>query len=591
MRRPRVLFNQRMAMRDGVVLSADVYLPSVGDAFPVLLCRTLYSKESNPGTDGARPDGYVGWGMRFVEAGYGFVIQDVRGRYDSDGVWEVYVEAEDGHDTVEWIGSQSWCDGNVGMCGISYVGFTQMHPAVLGSEYLRAVLPMGATPDGWTLFWQQGAFLLQQATHSMQVGRRTSHPQGMAVLAGLPAGTRDGLGGSKVGEPPGDFGHMYGRLPLLAALDEYGEGASWRWREFLTHQSLDEYWDRRVLTGRYGGIVAPSLFVTGWWDCTVHHMFDAYLNWRTHAASVEARELSKLMVGPWTHTRLGVGDFGADLSFPDADRDIGDLHLWWYDQRLRGIDTGVDDEAPLLLYVMGDNVWRGEYEWPLARTQYRALHLGPQGALTWEAPAVDDSPDTFVYDPEDPVPTVGGQVSYVDQTGPRDRSAVQQRSDVLVYDSELLVEDLEVTGPVVVTMYGSSTAPDTDFTATLCDVFPDGRAISVTEGIIRARTRESGTNADPAFLESGAVYRFDIDLWETAWVFQTGHRIRLDVSSSNFPRFDRNTNTGGTIGEEATTTPATQTIHHTTTHPSHITLPIIPRKGKDSYSTREASRK
>ena len=571
----RVLFDERVAMRDGVLLSADVFLPSGGGSFPVVLCRTLYSKESNPGTDGARPDGYVGWGMRFVEAGYGFVIQDVRGRYDSDGVWEVYVQAEDGHDTVEWLGAQSWCDGNVGMCGISYVGFTQMHPAILGSEYLKAILPMGATPDGLTLFWQQGAFLLQQASHFLQIGRRTSHPQGMALLAGLPAGTRDGLGGSKLGDPPGDVSYLYSRLPFLDALDEFDDAKVWR--EMASHQARDEYWDRRVLTDKYDGIVAPSLFMTGWWDCTVHHMFEAFVNWRAHAATAEARELSKLMVGPWTHTRLGVGDFGADLSFPGADRDIVDLHLWWYDQRLRGIDTGVDAEAPLLLYVMGDNVWRSEYEWPLARTEYRALHLGEGGTLRWEAPTADDAPDVFVYDPEDPVPTVGGQVSYVDQTGPRDRSEVQERPDVLVYDTEPLTEDLEVTGPVMVTVYASSTAPDTDFTATLCDLFPDRRAISITEGIIRARTRKSGTNNDPTFMEPGEVYRFDIDLWETSWVFKAGHRIRLDISSSNFPRFDRNTNTAGIVGQETTTTPATQTIYHTTNHPSHITLPTIPR--------------
>ena len=408
-----------------------------------------------------------------------------------------------------------------------------MHPAILGSEYLKAILPMGATPDGLTLFWQQGAFLLQQASHFLQIGRRTSHPQGMALLAGLPAGTRDGLGGSKLGDPPGDVSYLYSRLPFLDALDEFGDAKVWR--EMASHQALDEYWDRRILTDKYDGIIAPSLFMTGWWDCTVHHMFDAFTNWRADAATAEARELSKLMVGPWTHTRLGVGDFGADLSFPDADRDIVDLHLWWYDQRLRGIDTGVDDEAPLLLYVMGDNMWRGEYEWPLARTEYQALHLNGGGTLSWEVPSADDPPDTFIYDPEDPVPTIGGQVAYIEQTGPRDRSEVQQRPDVLVYDSEPLTEDLEVTGPVIVTLYASSTAPDTDFTATLCDVFPDGRAISITEGIIRARTRESGTNNDPAFLEPGEVYRFDIDLWETSWVFKPGHRIRLDVLLEQLP--------------------------------------------------------
>ena len=578
--KPRILFDVRTPMRDGTMLSSDVYLPPEGDRFPVLLCRTLYSKESNPETDGARPVGYVGWGLEFVEAGYGVVIQDVRGRYDSEGDWEVYVQDADGHDTVEWIGEQPWCDGNVGMFGISYVGFTQMHPAPLASPHLRGILPIGATPDGYDLFWQQGAFLLQQASHFLQIGRRTSHPIGMALLAGLPAGTT-GVGGGKAGEPAGDLSYLYERMPLMSAFDEFDD--VFVWKEFLEHQTMDDYWRRRIVNGRYDTITTPAYFLTGWWDCTVHHMFDAFSNWR-RSASDEAASKSKIMVGPWTHTRIGVAEWGQDVHFGDgAELDITGHHRHWYDQRLRGIDTGVDDEAPLQLFICGDNVWRGEHEWPLARTEYRRLYLDSKGSantrdgdgtLGFEH-AGAGAPDEFVYDPEDPVPTLGGQVAYVDQSGPRDRSVLEDRGDVLVYTGDVLAADLECTGPVECVLYAASSAVDTDFTVTLVDVFPDGRAVNVTEGIVRARSRLRGE--PPSFIEPGAIYEYRIDMWEIGWVFQEGHRIRLEVSSSNFPRFDRNSNLGGVIGLETDMASARQAVHHAGEHASHLVLPVIPR--------------
>ena len=579
--RYRTMFDVWAAMRDGTKLSADVYLPREGDRFPVMLCRTIYSKESYPETDGARPSGYVGWGEQFLEAGYAVVIQDCRGRYDSDGTWEVYVQDEDGHDTVEWLIRQPWCDGKVGMFGISYVGFTQMHPAPLASKGLKAILPIAATPDGFDLFWQQGAFLLQQASHFLQIGRRTSHAQGMAMLAGLPAGTM-GVGGGKAGSSPGDLSYLYERMPLYSAFDEFDDVKIWK--ELLDHNTRDAYWRKRIVNDRYGTIEAPAYFLTGWWDCTVHHMFDAFVNW-TERARPEARARTKLMCGPWTHTRIGVADWGQDVQFgSEATLDIIALHRHWYDQRLKGIPTGVDDEAPLQLFVCGDNVWRGEYEWPLARTDYRALYLRGDGSantrhgdgrLGWAPSTVQDMPDTFVYDPADPVPTMGGQVAYMDRSGPRDRSAIEDRSDILVYTGDRLTADLECTGPVSAVLFAASSAPDTDFTATLVDVLPDGRAVNVTEGIIRARCREG--RQSPSLIEPGNVYEYRIDLWEISWVFKAGHRIRLEVSSSNFPRFDRNTNLGGIVGREADFRSAHQTVFHDATHRSRLVLPVIPR--------------
>jgi putative CocE/NonD family hydrolase len=577
---PKILLDVLAPMRDGIELSCDVYLPLEGDSFPVLLCRTLYSKESNPETDGARPIGYVGWAMDFVEAGYAVVIQDVRGRYDSEGDWEVYVQDEDGYDTIEWIATQPWCDGNVGMFGISYVGFTQMHPAPLASEHLKGILPIAATPDGFDLFWQQGAFLLQQASHFLQIGRRTSHPIGMAILAGLPAGTT-GIGGGKAGAPAGDLSYLYERMPMLSAFEEFDD--VFVWKEFLTHQTKDEYWRRRIVTDRYETITTPAYFLTGWWDCTVHHMFDAFTNWR-RSASEEAAARTKIMVGPWTHTRIGVPDWGQDVEFGDsAQLDIVGHHFHWYDRRLKGSATGVDEEAPLQLYVCGDNEWRGEYEWPLARTEYRVMYLSSGGSantrsgdglLTFEQ-REDGRPDRYVYDPENPVPTLGGHVAYVDRSGPRDRAHLEDRGDILVYSTHVLDEDLECTGPITTVVYASSSAVDTDFTATLIDVFPDGKAINVTEGIVRARARNAGE--PDTLIEPGVIYEYGIDLWEASWVFKAGHRLRLEISSSNFPRFDRNTNLGGTIGEESEMTPAEQTVYHDEKHASRLVLPVIPR--------------
>ena len=579
----RIRFDVQTPMRDGVLLSSDVYLPGEGDRFPVLLCRTIYSKESHPETDGARPSGYVGWGEEFLAAGYAVVIQDCRGRYDSAGVWEVYVQDEDGHDTVEWLTRQPWCDGNVGMFGISYVGFTQMHPAPLASRGLKAILPIAATPDGFDLFWQQGAFLLQQASHFLQIGRRTSHAQGMAMLAGLPAGTM-GVGGGKAGGTPGDLSRLYERLPLYSAFDEFDDAKIWK--EILTHNTLDGYWRRRVVNGRYHTIEAPAYFLTGWWDCTVRHMFEAFENWRAHAGA-EAAARTKIMCGPWTHTRIGRADWGQDVLFgPEAELDIIGLHRHWYDQRLKGVPTGVDEEAPLQLFVCGDNAWRGEYEWPPARTEWRPLFLHGGGSantrhgdglLDWTAPDAETAgrPDAYVYDPADPVPTMGGQVAYVDRSGPRDRSDIEDRPDVLVYTGALLDADLEVTGRVTAVLYAASSAPDTDFTATLVDVLPDGRAVNVTEGIVRARSRNAAR--PPSLIEPGRVYGYRIDLWEISWVFKPGHRIRLEVSSSNFPRFDRNTNLGGPVGREAEFQTARQTVFHDAEHPSRLILPVIPR--------------
>jgi putative CocE/NonD family hydrolase len=337
------------------------------------------------------------------------------------------------------------------------------------------------------------------------------------------------------------------------------------------------------MKGRYPEVDVPALFITGWYDNLLHEEFKVFDGWRHHARSDETRRTTKLVVGPWTHRGIGSGDPIGDVDFgPEAGIDLLGLHLRWYDRRLRDLENGIDDEPPVRIFVMGANTWRDEREWPLARTHYtpyylrsggRANSLFGDGALSTTPPAADGPADSYDYDPADPVPTLGGQ-SMIESPGPLDRRPVERRDDVLVFSTELLEQDVEVTGPVEVILYAASSAVDTDFAATLVDVHPGGLATNVCEGIRRARFRESLER--PSLIEAGRVYEYRIDLWETSNLFKAGHRIRVEVTSSNFPRFDRNLNSGEDLATGTRPVVAHQTILHDAEHPSRIVLPIIP---------------
>jgi putative CocE/NonD family hydrolase len=549
----RIQVGLEMRARDGAVLSTDLYLPAESDRAPVLLCRTIYDNQMPL---------YVEWAHRFAQAGYAAAIQDCRGRYDSDGVWEPYIhETEDGFDTLEWIGRQPWCDGNIGTFGISYVGFTQILPAPLGSEYLKAVMPIANQEDNFGHLWINGLYQLQIGIYFFQMGRHTMQDTSARRM---------------------DLEPIYARLPVANALDDIGN--SLPLKEFLAHPTFDEYWKSYSMKGRYGEIGVPAHFITGWYDNLVHEQFKLFTAWRAQARTSTAREQTKILVGPWSHYEIGMRPtIGPELP-SEAEIDLPALHVRWYDQRLRGLETGIDDEPPLKLWVMGDNEWRFENEWPLARTTFTQLYLGSEGTanslrgngyLAFDSARASAATDAFAYDPSAPVPTVGGQSLFLVNTGPRDRRALEEREDVLVYSSDQLEQEIEVTGPVELCLYAATSARDTDFSAALVDVHPDGRALIVVEGIVRARYRDS--LEEPTLIEPGAVCRYRIDLWETSHVFKVGHRLRLEISSSNFPRFDRNLNTGGPIGFEDRYENARQTIFHDAEHPSHLLLPIIPR--------------
>ena len=559
----QVQLDVKVPMGDGVLLSADIYLPRSDGPFPTLLVRTIYDNQDLK---------YIGWARRFIERGYAVVMQDCRGRHDSDGAWEPYIhEAQDGHDTQEWIGAQPWCDGNIGTFGTSYVGFTQSQTAPLRSRYLKALVPTVSQEDNYGHFYADGPLQLHVA-----VGFMINGGQGTRTMV---RNTADLMNTEE----------LFRRLPLVSALDDIID-LPFR-RDAIQHYTFDEFWKSYSLKYKYSEIEAPALLVSGWYDNLMHETFKLFKGWTTKARP-QARRLTKLLIGPWHHSNIGTSEPFGSIGFGgDAEMDFVEEQLRWYDRRLKGIDNGMDDEPPVHIFVMGENVWRFEEEWPLARTKHTRyyLHSGGgansihgNGVLTTDPPE-DEAPDQYRYDPEDPVRTLGGSIMAAERTrrlmtttaGPWDRRPVERRNDVLVFTTGPLDSDVEVTGPVFLTLYASSSAPDTDFSGTLVDVHPDGKAIIICEGMLRARFRES--IEEPTLLEPGKVYELRVDMWETSNVFKAGHRIRLEVSSSNFPRFDRNLNTGNHPGTDAEMRVADQTIYHDAQRPSHVTLPIIPR--------------
>ena len=549
----QIQLDLKIPMCDGVRLYAALYCPPKGDSFPVLLIRSPYSTQHPR---------YVNWAMRFAQHGYAVVMQDSRGRYESDGVWRPYIdETKDGYDTQQWIGGQPWCDGNIGTFGVSYPGFTQILPAPLRSPYVKALVPIANQEDNYGHMRYNGVLQLQNAMNFIWLGNRTNQNAPRNLI---------------------DWDNVYRRLPLFSALDDIGDRPFYR--EVIQHSTFDAFWKSYSMKGKYGEVEVPAYFITGWYDNLVHEGFKCFTGWKSQARTPEARAKTKLLVGPWPHNPIGTGEPFGDIGFgPNAGMDIPGVHLRWYDQRLKGIDTGIDDEPPIRIFVMGKNIWRDEHEWPLARTQYtkfylrsrgRANSLYGDGELSREPPE-NEPTDGFTYDPDNPVPTVGGQSMFIDNNGPMDRRPVERRDDVLVYSTAPLSNDLEVTGTIDLTLYAASSAPDTDFSATLIDVHPNGSAINICEGIVRARFRES--YEAPTLIDPGAIYEYKIRLWETSNVFKAGHRVRIEISSSNFPRFDRNLNTGHTPGMDAEMQVAQQTIYHNAQYSSHITLSVIPR--------------
>jgi uncharacterized protein len=516
--------------------------------------------------------------LRAAQAGYTVVAQDVRGRYASEGAFNPHVqETDDGLDAFAWAAAQPWSNGVLGTFGGSYLGATQWLPAREQPPALRAMAPSITFSDG-----HEGC--------SYQGGAKVLHDLRWVVADIVPAEIERRIArGEQVLETdtPLDVDGALTELPLAShpLIREY---ASF-YLDWLAHPTADDYWLASSPRAGYEQIGVPALNVSGWYDIFLWSTLQNYMGMKQRGGSEEARRNQRLIIGPWTHMNFSGSfperEFGWDGS--SAAIDLPGIHLRWFDRWLKGEDNGIDREPPVMIFVMGVDEWRSEADWPLPDTRYRPyyLHSGGKasvlqgdGALSPKPPG-DEPPDLYLYNPLRPEPTVGGQVILPggNAMGPRDQREVELRDDVLVYSTPVLEQAVEVTGPIELCLFVASSARDTDFTGKLVDVYPDGRAMILTEGILRARYRNS--LAEPDLLEPGTVYELWLNLWATANVFLPGHRIRLEVSSSNFPRFDRNSNTGGEIAGETADQyqPAINGVFHDTAHPSRLILPILER--------------
>jgi putative CocE/NonD family hydrolase len=508
----KVEFDRRIPMRDGVTLSADIYRPDAPCRFPVILTRTPYLKSprDKDGLDRLR---------HFAARGYVYVAADVRGRGDSGGSFVPYIDdGRDGFDAIEWCGTQDWSTGKVATVGGSYTAKNQWLAAVEQPPHLAAMVTM-VTPSDPFVEWPTGVPIpMDISWHHFTSGH---------MLQNLDAVSWD---------------KVHRHLPLVTMDEAVGRPLPY-WREMFEHARLDDWWEPQRYQNKFDRVKVPVLHLSGWYD---DEQVGTPLNFAgmvAHAATKEIRQSQKLIMGPWPHsiasqpTRLGEVDFG-----PDARIDLSATLLRWYDHWLKGIDTGLMNEPPVRIFVMGANKWRDENEWPPARTKFvkyflhsrgRANSLFGDGALGPAEPAGDEREDHYSSDPERPVPFIT-EPTFAQIGGPDDYRPVERRDDVLVYTTEPLAEDTEVTGPVRAHLFAASSARDTDFTAKLLDVWPDGFSQRLCDGMVRARFREGMDK--PSLIEPGKAYAYDIDCWTTSQVFKKGHSIRLEIASTAFPK-------------------------------------------------------
>lgn len=581
---PKIIVEKDVAvpMRDGCVLRADLFRPDSPEKLPVIINRTPYNK-ALPMVFALTMDS-----IRAALAGYNVLVQDCRGRFASDGVFNCFTdEARDGYDTVEWAARQPWSDGNVGMYGASYMGATQWLAATQAPPHLKCIAPLITASDyhdGWT--YQGGAFALffnvswvmAALAPARLLRERDKNPGDREITA-------------EIGSVIGSIDRMREKMEFLPLKEfpMFRKGAPYFF-DWLEHPRYDDYWAGLCIEEQHPKINVPALNIGGWYDIFQGGTIRNYLGMRESGGGEQARRGQRLMMGPWHHAvplanLVGSVDFGLQSS--PISVDIDGIQLRWFDHWLKGRRDALDALAPVRLFTMGINQWRDEKEWPIPGTDFRRFYLhsrgrangaGGDGALSTEHPASEPA-DVYLYNPMDPAPTMGGGLCCYPgalQGGAWDQRPVESRSDVLVYSTEPLEEDLEVTGPIKLVLYASSSAPDTDFTAKLVDVEPCGFARNLTDGILRARYRESF--AHEKMLKPDEVAEFTIDMWSTSNVFKKGHRIRLEVSSSNFPRFDRNPNTGHELFANVETRPAVQTVMHHRGFASHLVLPVIPRR-------------
>ncbi|MGB8646714.1 MAG: CocE/NonD family hydrolase [Anaerolineae bacterium] len=571
----RVDFDIPATMRDGTVLRANIFRPDAPGDFPVALTRTPYGKDfatSNPILDA----------VRLARAGYIVIIQDCRGRFASEGTWFPFRhEGEDGYDTVEWAAALPGSNGRVGMFGASYSGFTQWATAMQNPPHLYALVPAitwadaldgitwrgGAAELGTSIYWYLSILGLELLLRRQRGAPPMEQIKAVRAL---------------VQEIDNLRTQGYWSLPLNQFAPLRNHDLHEAFVELIAGWDMPDAYAHVSPASAHDRIRTPAFNIGGWYDIFTQGTLDNYTALSAAGPTPESRQ-ARLLMGPWSHLQntnvVGEMDFGfaSNLNWINVQFGLTDLTARWFDYWLKGIENGVTQEPPVKLFIMGDNVWRDEKEWPLARTRYTNWYLQGARGLALDKPddGDDSPPDQYTYDPANPTPTNGGALlmNPLYHAGVYDQRETEARPDGLSYTSAPLERDAEVTGQIVCKLWAASDAPDTDFVARLVDVHPDGFAQNLVDGIIRARYRNGNT---PELLEPGRPYELTIDLWSTANVFKKGHRIRLDICSANFPRWDRNHNTGALFGTDTTFCVAHQTVFHDAEHPSHVVLPMIP---------------
>jgi uncharacterized protein len=544
----RVERSVAFAASDGVMLVADIYRPTTPTPAPTILLRIPFTRtlKNDLGVEVV--------GRYWASRGYNVVVQGTRGRYKSAGInYPLIHERQDGLDTLHWLARQPWFDGRLGMWGGSAFGYTQWVLADQSEPGPTALMIQIASTDFYGMFYPGGAFSLESALFwaARSRGAKDQDPSMVQLERG------------------------FAGFPLIDA-DDHGPGDTQFFKDWVSHSQRDDYWKAIDGENRARTLKCPVLLMAGWYDPFLPSQLRDYMTIKSDAQP-EVATGTRLIIGPWSHAdSVRLADGSTAGSYRRASLTPS---LPWFDHQLLGRPLDPSLAAPVKIFVMGENVWRDEQEWPLARTRYQTLYLSSRGRansaqgdgeLSDELPAQSNasqpSADSFVYDPRRPVPSRGGAM-----LGPRagtyDQQQIERRSDLLVYSTQPLVRDTEITGPIRVVLEVTTSAPSTDFTAKLVDVFPDGKAFNVSDGILR--------RSYP--LHMSKPEEITIELWPTSMLFRGGHRLRLEISSSDYPRFDRNPNTGGDIATETHPRSATQRVFHDAVTPSRIILPVIPR--------------
>jgi len=552
-------------MRDGVTLKVDIFRPQAEGRFPGVMLLTPYNKS-----------GQAARARNYAARGYVVVNADSRGRYESGGQWDPFSPEHktDGYDLVQWIANQSWCTGKVGMYGLSYMGWTQWWTASQTPPALKAIVPEVAPPDNfYNCPYQNGIFVCWMVDWAGALSDRLPYSAGPGAYGGF-AVNREAA---------------YSKLPYIDFDKTRNYKPTTWWRKWIEQNTAEgEYWKAIAYQTpeSYARVQVPSLAISGWFDANFPGTPGNYLGMKKSGGSSSARR-PRMVIGPWEHiinrNRVAAGvDFGEDAII-----DWDGYVLRWFDYHLKGIENGVMADPPVHVFVMGRNQWRAAQEWPLPGTQFTKyyLHSGghaeaanSDGTLTTQPPG-HEPPDHYVYDPEDPTPSAGFTNGHID--GPRDISQSAARSDVVVYDTPKLAEDVELVGPIQARLFAATNAHDTDWMIRLSDVQPDGRALFLGEGVMRARHRNTDGKFNASQLskiEPDKAYEYTIEFWRpTGNVFRRGHRIRVEISSSYFPYYLRNPNSDiDNIGKVTEFRAAKQTIFHDAERPSYVLLPVIP---------------